>query len=311
MNFDWISVVVFIFIGGIAVVLSYQIFNAISERKFKEKSLLVSESNNEASLSGFQLMFSPFEMVKAIQKVSPKYTKRHYTQRLMVGIFLGMVIMYILYRSILLGMAGAMIFAFLYPYLDLVKYQELYRNEIKEKLIHYFKLFSSYMRSTNYNISKSLTLSIEGIQEPLRSDLEVVLFDLKQGSSGKKAFQSFNEKYPYHGVELFHHLAILIAEQGGDDHDSLKEAANRFAEKKYWQNKLEQNNKKLLRDRKGVVLFSLFIFIMMMGMTSEYYSLFIASIVGLITVTLSLLWYALTFYSQKGLLAIDPTELKK
>lgn len=302
-----------IVIGIVTIIVIYKLLHYFSERRFQRFINKVGTRKQvTGKLTAIQLTFSPVALANEIQKVSPKpYRRNDYLKRFFIGFMFGLFITYVLYRSPILSILGAVIIAFLFPYFDLIKKQKAYRDQIKAKLIHYFKLFSSYMRSTNYNLSRSLEFCVDGVEEPLKGDLEKVLFDLKQGASGKKAFQYLNKKYPYQGVELFHHLALLIAEQGGDDHDSLKEAAHRFSEKRYWQNKLDQNNKKLTRDRNGVLGASFAIYLMMMFMTSEYYIKFVESYVGIITITLSLISLGITINSQRELIAIDPTEVKR
>lgn len=298
----------------IFVAIVYEIFESIKKKKLSNliKEEFAFDEETETLRTGINLVLSPSTFIEEMQKVSVSpYGKQQYISRFILGGLVGFFVSYVLYRSLYISIVGAIIIGFVYPYFGLVKRQNAYRDQLKAKLIHYFKLFSSYMRSTNYNIIQSLEYCIEGIDAPLKGDLERVLYDLKQGADPKKAFGYLNEKYPYQGVELFHHLALLVAEQGRDDHESLKEASIRFGEKRYWQNKLEQNNKKQVRDRNGVMIFSLSIYLMLMFMTNEYYTSFIVSMVGIITITLSLLFYGLTIYSQKGLMEVDPTEVKK
>lgn len=277
--------------------------NWIYRSKQKLKDNQVEEEVTTLSL------FSPRTIQKEFKKYKPNYSKQSYIKTLSKGVLVGLILMYFLYRSLPISILMAGFMGLLYPYLDLAKERIKYEYKMKEEIGYYFKMFSSYMRSNGYNLTKSLERCVERIEEPLlKQDLEKVLFDLKQGVAPDQAFSTFNKRYPFQGVQLFHRSAELIASQGHDEYETLKTISNRFSRKKFWRKDFQISTKSLLRDRSGVTICSLLIFLIMSFLTSVYYTEFMESPVGKITITLSVIWYAMTFISQRKALDTDPTE---
>ena len=308
-----LTIIPLILLGIAAVFTFYKIGQVISQRKFSlAKVLKPSQLENETSERAkyrFIVWLTPSLAISEAQNMGFPFEMKHYIREFLKGFIIGLIIMYVFYRHIPVAVMGAIVVGFIIPNLKIYQLKKAYHDEVKTKLISYFKRYSSALRSFDFNVPRALDDVIKSTEEPIRSDLEKVLFDIRQGASVERAYTEFNHKYNFKGVQLFHDVVTLVVSMGTDENNLLRSSANKFSRKKYWQNKLQTSNAKHVRESKAIGMFSLAIIFMIMFATYDFYIEFVSSPIGKGTMTMCIVWYVVTIYNINKHSTYDPTEM--
>lgn len=296
-------------IGMLAFWLFVQIGKFFSRKKYVLRNYIYQEQDKsyESLLSNKYVRWAiPSYIVREANESGWILTYSKYFIYVATGALTGAVLMFCYFRSFTIMMIGSAILGFAFPYYQLQKKKRIMRDELQSKFIIYFKYFASYLRAFNFNLTRTLTELANSVDEPIKSEVEKVLYELRQGTPVDEAFEEFNRKFPV--ARLFHNLVQVVVKVGEDDKDLLSSAAKKFAKKRYWQNKLQTANKKYLIDTHLIIGLTLCFPIFYMFMSYEYYMSFVQSLLGRITLFLLLIIMVIRFINVQKDMVYDPTE---
>lgn len=310
------TIIPLIIIGFITVIVINLVLRIVAHKRYALAKILSNSRNREMEIENMDpkvkkifTWVNPTMAIKELTNLGIVFGIKTYFTYFLIGFAIGAVPLYLLYKNIVITIIGAVITGFIYPNLRINSSKGKYNDKIKNLLILYFKRFSSNLNSYNFNVRRSLESVVQDIDNPIRSDLEKVLIDIRQGKELKEAFEPFTKKYNYHGVKIFHDFVISVSEVGSDKNHLLRNTAKKFSEKKYWQEKMITDNSKHLRERNLIGVTSILIIFLIMGVSMEYFNNFMSSVIGKGTITLCLIWYGVTSYFMQKMATKDPTEM--
>lgn len=300
-----------VIIAILAFYVVYRVMEASKNKRYVLPNFIEkdTEETEEYKSNKYIKWIFPSYVLSESQRYGLNMTKVIYTRYVTIGLLLGVIIAFVFFRSIIFSAIGGLILGLIIPNIILNRHKKKYRSFIQNELITYFKKFSSYLRAYDYSITTALSEVVSTTEGALLKDLEKVLFDLQQGSMPEVAFEPFNRKYDFKGVKLFHDQVVIVAELGHDTKNLLTMAAKKFAKKKSWQNKLETSNKKFTGESNLVNILTISIPAAFMIFTYEYYTDFITSWIGKVTMLIFLVWFFYIAYQIEKTAHSDPTEV--
>lgn len=160
-----------------------------------------------------------FQMVREKTKeLGQEYTAKEYISQVIIFGVAGAGIAYLYFSSILWAIIYAAAAIAFIPYLAYLRSQRIYSEFLFEQIQVY---------TTNvimeFNTTQSFVKALEGVlesgvlEDPVRSDVKLMIDLSYQNGTIDESVDYFNEKYPYYMVRNMHQLFLQITKEGAKD----------------------------------------------------------------------------------------------
>ncbi len=153
-----------------------------------------------------------------IKQLGQEYTVRQYTTQVIIYAGSAAVISYFYFYSVIISLIYAFGAICVVPYLSYLRCKRLYSEFIFEQI-------QTYTTNTimEFATTQSFVKAIEGVyssgvlEEPVKSDVKVMIDLAYKNGSIDKSIAFFNEKYDYFIVKNMHQLFLQITNEGSKD----------------------------------------------------------------------------------------------
>ncbi len=197
-------------LGIFAFILIYR--SANGKDKYKKVVNKVGEAYEKYAPYSFKVVR------EKAKELGQEFTVKQYVaQAVLLGGFAG-IIGYFYFYSLIWGLVYAGITIATIPYLSYLRLQRVYSEFLFEQIQTY---------TTNvimeFNTTQSFVKSLEGvrdsgvIEEPVLSDIKVMIDMSYKYGTIDESIEYFNAKYPYYMVKNMHQLFLQITKEGARD----------------------------------------------------------------------------------------------
>lgn len=173
------------------------------------------------SVSNAYNKFAPYsykEVREKTKELGVEYTPKQFIAQ--VGIIGGAaaVISYMYFYSIPITVLYVTIAVMFVPYLAYLRSQRLFSEYVFEQI----QVYTSNV-IMEFNTTQSFVKSLEGVrdsgilEDPVLSDLKVMIQMSYDNGTIEESINYFNEKYPYYMVKNMHQLFLQITNEGARD----------------------------------------------------------------------------------------------
>ncbi len=165
--------------------------------------------------------YAPYSFKEVRQKtkdLGQEYTAKQYTAQVILFAGVAGLISYVYFFSILWSIIYAIVAIAFIPYLAYLRCKRIYSEYLFEQVQIY---------TTNvimeFNVTQSFVKSLEGVrdsgilEDPVLSDVKVMIDMSYQNGVIDDSIEYFNEKYPYYMVKNMHQLFLQITNEGAKD----------------------------------------------------------------------------------------------
>ncbi len=160
-----------------------------------------------------------FKMVREKTKeLGQEYTAKQYAGQVVIFAAFAGGISYMYFYSILWAIFYAVVAILFIPYLAFLRCKRIYSEYVFEQIQVY---------TTNvimeFNTTQSFVKSLEGVrdsgilEDPVLSDVKVMIEMSYQNGSIDDSINYFNQKYPFYMVKNMHQLFLQITKEGARD----------------------------------------------------------------------------------------------
>lgn len=191
-------------------VLSYR--NQNGENVYKFISETVKNVYNKYAPYSYQ------EVREKSKELGQEYTAKEYITQIIIIGGGAAGIAYLYFYSIAMAIVYAIIAIMFIPYLAYLRNNRVYSEFLFEEIQVY---------TTNvineFNTTQSFVKSLEGVassgilEDPVKSDVEMMIKMSYQNGTIDEAVEWFNQKYPYYMVKNMHQLFMQITKEGAKD----------------------------------------------------------------------------------------------
>ena len=191
-------------------VLSYR--NQNGENVYKFISETVKNVYNKYAPYSYQ------EVREKSKELGQEYTTKEYITQIIIIGGGAAGIAYLYFYSIAMAIVYAIIAIMFIPYLAYLRNNRVYSEFLFEEIQVY---------TTNvineFNTTQSFVKSLEGVassgilEDPVKSDVEMMIKMSYQNGTIDEAVEWFNQKYPYYMVKNMHQLFMQITKEGAKD----------------------------------------------------------------------------------------------
>ena len=162
--------------------------------------------------------YAPYSFKKIREKIKQlgqEYTVKQYTTQIVVYAGAAAVISYFYFYSVIISIIYAIAAICIVPYLSYLRCKRLYSEFIFEQI-------QTYTTNTimEFATTQAFVRAIEGVyesgvlEEPVRSDVKVMIDLAYKNGSIEKSIEYFNAKYDYFIVRNMHQLFLQITNEG-------------------------------------------------------------------------------------------------
>ena len=165
--------------------------------------------------------YAPYSFKEVREKtksLGQEYTVKQYSAQVVIFAAVAGGIAYLYFFSLLWAIIYAVVAILFIPYLAYLRSKRLYSEYLFEQIQVY---------TTNvimeFNTTQSFVKSLEGVrdsgilEDPVLSDVKVMIDMSYQNGTIDESLEYFNEKYPYHMVKNMHQLFMQITNEGAKD----------------------------------------------------------------------------------------------
>ncbi|MDD2238492.1 MAG: hypothetical protein PHH51_01225 [Bacilli bacterium] len=160
-----------------------------------------------------------FQMVREKTKeLGQEYTVKEYISQITIFGFLGAVVGFLYFQSIIWAICYGLVAIAFIPFLAYLRCQRVYSEYIFEQIQVY---------TTNvimeFNTTQSFVRALEGVAEsgvlesPVLDDVKLMIDLSYQNGTIDESIQYFDNKYPYYMVKNMHQLFLQITKEGAKD----------------------------------------------------------------------------------------------
>ncbi len=191
-------------------VLSYR--NQNGENVYKFISETVKNVYNKYAPYSYQ------EVREKSKELGQEYTAKEYITQIIIIGGGAAGIAYLYFYSIAMAIVYAIVAIMFIPYLAYLRNNRVYSEFLFEEIQVY---------TTNvineFNTTQSFVKSLEGVassgilEDPVKSDVEMMIKMSYQNGTIDEAVEWFNQKYPYYMVKNMHQLFMQITKEGAKD----------------------------------------------------------------------------------------------
>lgn len=191
-------------------VLSYR--NQNGENVYKFISETVKNVYNKYAPYSYQ------EVREKSKELGQEYTTKEYITQIIIIGGGAAGIAYLYFYSIAMAIVYAIVAIMFIPYLAYLRNNRVYSEFLFEEIQVY---------TTNvineFNTTQSFVKSLEGVassgilEDPVKSDVEMMIKMSYQNGTIDEAVEWFNQKYPYYMVKNMHQLFMQITKEGAKD----------------------------------------------------------------------------------------------
>lgn len=191
-------------------VLSYR--NQNGENVYKFISETVKNVYNKYAPYSYQ------EVREKSKELGQEYTAKEYITQIIIIGGGAAGIAYLYFYSIAMAIVYAIVAIMFIPYLAYLRNNRVYSEFLFEEIQVY---------TTNvineFNTTQSFVKSLEGVassgilEDPVKSDVEMMIKMSYQNGTIDEAIEWFNQKYPYYMVKNMHQLFMQITKEGAKD----------------------------------------------------------------------------------------------
>ncbi len=150
-----------------------------------------------------------------IKQLGQEYTVRQYTTQIVLYAGCAAVISYFYFYNVIISLVYAFGAICIVPYLSYLRCKRLYSEFIFEQI-------QTYTTNTimEFATTQAFVRAIEGVyesgvlEEPVRSDVKVMIDLAYKNGSIEKSIEYFNTKYDYFIVRNMHQLFLQITNEG-------------------------------------------------------------------------------------------------
>lgn len=221
--------------------------------------------------------FAPFsykEVREKTKELGVEYTPKQFAAQ--VGIIGGAagVISYMYFYSIPITVLYVSIAVMFVPYLAYLRSQRLFSEYVFEQI----QVYTSNV-IMEFNTTQSFVKSLEGVrdsgilEDPVLSDLKVMIQMSYDNGTIEESINYFNEKYPYYMVKNMHQLFLQITNEGARDSGEALELMSLDIDalvEGVYRDRMDRNTFHTKFITFGVVLFFL-VMVMQMLLTKDTY----------------------------------------
>ncbi len=229
------------------------------------------------SVSNAYNKFAPYsykEVREKTKELGVEYTPKQFAAQ--VGIIGGAagVISYMYFYSIPITVLYVSIAVMFVPYLAYLRSQRLFSEYVFEQI----QVYTSNV-IMEFNTTQSFVKSLEGVrdsgilEDPVLSDLKVMIQMSYDNGTIEESINYFNEKYPYYMVKNMHQLFLQITNEGARDSGEALELMSLDIDalvEGVYRDRMDRNTFHTKFITFGVVLFFL-VMVMQMLLTKDTY----------------------------------------
>ena len=229
------------------------------------------------SVSNAYNKFAPFsykEVREKTKELGVEYTPKQFIAQ--IGIIGGAaaVISYMYFYSIPITILYVSIAVMFVPYLAYLRSQRLFSEYVFEQI----QVYTSNV-IMEFNTTQSFVKSLEGVrdsgilEDPVLSDLKVMIQMSYDNGTIEESINYFNEKYPYYMVKNMHQLFLQITNEGARDSGEALELMSLDIDalvEGVYRDRMDRNTFHTKFITFGVVLFFL-VMVMQMLLTKDTY----------------------------------------
>ncbi len=165
--------------------------------------------------------FAPysFKVIREkVKELGQEYTPRQYTIQIVTFAIFGFVVSYLYFYSIIVSIIYALLAVTVIPYLTYLRCKRVYSEFIFEQI-------QVYTTNTimEFAVTQSFVKSLEGVlqsgtlEDPVKSDVELMVSMAYENGTIDQSLQYMNEKYDYYAVKNMHQLFLQITNEGSKD----------------------------------------------------------------------------------------------
>src|SRR5574344_322691 len=165
--------------------------------------------------------FAPysFKVIREkVKELGQEYTPRQYTIQVVIFAAGAGIITYLYFYNLVISIIYALVAVSFIPYLAYLRCQRVYSEFIFEQI-------QVYTTNTimEFATTQSFVKSIEGVynsgvlEDPVKSDVKVMLDLAMQNGSIDESLSYMNNKYDYYIVKNMHQLFLQITNEGSKD----------------------------------------------------------------------------------------------
>lgn len=221
--------------------------------------------------------FAPYsykEVREKTKELGVEYTPKQFVAQ--IGIIGGAaaVISYMYFYSIPITILYVTIAVMFVPYLAYLRSQRLFSEYVFEQI----QVYTSNV-IMEFNTTQSFVKSLEGVrdsgilEDPVLSDLKVMIQMSYDNGTIEESINYFNEKYPYYMVKNMHQLFLQITNEGARDSGEALELMSLDIDalvEGVYRDRMDRNTFHTKFITFGVVLFFL-VMVMQMLLTKDTY----------------------------------------
>jgi len=158
------------------------------------------------------------EIRKKIRELNQDYTLQQYIGQVIIFAAGGGIITYLYFYNLIISIIYALIAVSAVPYINYLRCKRLYSEFIFEQIQVY---------TTNvimdFATTQSFVKSLEGVyssgvlEDPVKSDVKVMIDMAYENGTINQSLQYMNEKYDYYMIKNMHQLFLQITNEGSKD----------------------------------------------------------------------------------------------
>lgn len=165
--------------------------------------------------------FAPYSFKKIREKVKElgmEYSVKQYTLQVILFATVSFVVSYLYFYNIIISILYVILTIAIIPYLAYLRCKKVYSEFIFEQI-------QVYTTNTimEFSTTESFVKSLEGVyasgvlEDPVLSDVKVMIDLAYQNGSVKESIDYMNNKYDYYIVKNMHQLFLQVTEEGALD----------------------------------------------------------------------------------------------
>jgi len=158
------------------------------------------------------------EIRKKIKELKQDYTVQQYIGQVIIFAAAGGIITYLYFYNLIISIIYGLIAVSVVPYVNYLRCKRLYSEFVFEQIQVY---------TTNvimdFATTQSFVKSLEGVyssgvlEDPVKSDVKVMIDMAYENGTINQSLQYMNEKYDYYMVRNMHQLFLQITNEGSKD----------------------------------------------------------------------------------------------
>lgn len=234
-------------------------------------------------------------------------TKRSFTLTFLFGTVIAFVIFIVYLQPIIELVPLALIGGLIAVNVRLHQIKKRYITEIDAKLAVYMSSLSTSLK-TFENTKDSFNSIIDGLESPVKEDVEKAMLHLQDGKDIRYAFSEMVKKYPQKEVKLFHDQLDALIKGGSVDIQTLSKIAFKMKKKETYRRKLKTAHKQQVKVWRTFVFLTMSIPFIFMIVSTDNFTIVMNHIATTIVYLFNFLMIFFTWRKLEELEIYDPTN---